>query len=761
MAGAYTVTATNAAGCTATASGTLTVNALPAPTVNSPVICAGGTATLTATGGTSYVWSTGATTTSITASVAGAYTVTATNAAGCTATASGTLTVNANPAPSVAGTTAICAGTSTVLTASGGTGYTWSTGATTAAITVSAAGTYRVTASNASGCTASAGAAVSINALPTPTVNSPTVCTGSTATLTATGGTGYAWSTGATTTAITTASAGTYTVTATNAAGCTATASGTVSLYTLPSVTASAASPICAGATLALSAVGSGSVSYSYAWTGPNSFSAATASPSINNATTAATGTYTVTVTDNNSCTATASASATIADCRSISGKVFDDANGDGVKAAGEPATTFGNTLYGVLSDGTSGLVLQVSSINGSGAFSFSNIMPNTSGLRVRISTTAPAIGAAAPASTWPSGWVGTLGQYGASNLAGSGVSPDTTSDIAVSVGTSDVTNILIGYDQLPTTAPHSYNVAKPARNSTWKLNAGRGVGLLGGTDPEDGPLGVGHKFVITSVAALNGNKLYYDADGNTVLAAYEQITGYTVITSFDSSRLYMVFSGFASNSASFSYTTVDAAGKSDPASSIYNINWQVALPVKLISFEAEKTNDNQVQLRWATASEIDNDHFDIERSADAKEWSTIGEVKGAGTTNAAQQYSIRDRQPLAGTSYYRLRQVDYDGQYEYSEIRAVSISEATATTMAVYPNPAATGTGVNVVLGGSTETIRYIRITSQMGAVVYGTEVNDEQSYRLQGLDLPVGVYTINILTNTGTRHSSKVTIH
>ncbi|MBS1685052.1 MAG: T9SS type A sorting domain-containing protein [Bacteroidetes bacterium] len=762
-AGTYRVTVTNAAGCTATASATVTVNANPAASISGTTsICSGSSTTLTASGGTGYLWSTTATTAAISVSTAGTYRVTVTNASGCTATAGSAETVNANPAAAISGTTSICSGSSTTLTASGGTGYIWSTTATTAAIATSASGTYRVTVTNAAGCTATASSTVTVNANPTASISGTTaICSGSSTTLTASGGTGYVWSTTATTAAISVSAAATYRVTVTNAAGCTATAGSTVSLYTLPSVTASAASPICAGSILSLTAVASGSASYTYVWAGPNSFTATSAAPSITSATSAATGSYAVTVTDNHSCTASATTAATVADCHTISGKVFDDADGDGVKAAGEPATTRGNTLYGVLSDSASGLVKQVTSINGSGVFSFSGIMPHTSGLRVRVSTTAPSVGTAAPATSWPAGWVSTLSQYGTGNQAGSGVSTDTSGTIPVSVGTADVTGILIGYDQLPATnTSNTYNVTHPAMNSSWRLNAQHGLGLLGGVDPEDGPLGIGHKFIVTGLTGMNGNKLFYDADGNAILAGYEELTGYTVITNFDSSRLYIQFVGYTSTSASFDYKTVDAAGKSDPAPSAYRINWSVSLPVKLISFDATKNNDHQVLLQWSTAAEINNDHFEVERSADAQQWIKIAEVKGAGNTNEMQQYALADHEPQTGTNYYRLKQVDYDGQYDYSEIQAVEITAAAAATMTIYPNPVSAGKGLNIVLAGGADAIRYVRITDQRGSVVYGSEVSDEQSHRIQGLDLPAGIYTVNAISNTGMRYSSKVTV-
>ncbi|MBN8682365.1 MAG: hypothetical protein J0L99_06920, partial [Chitinophagales bacterium] len=264
-AGTYTVTVTNANACSATTTTTITVNPLPTPgitvtetsgtTANDGAICQGASATLTGTGGTAYAWSTSATTAAITVNTAGTYTVTVTNANGCTATATTTITVNPLPTPGIAvtetsGTTAndgtICQGASATLTATGGTAYAWSTGANTAAVTVNTAGTYTVTVTNADGCSATATTTITVNPLPTAvttvaetsgtTANDGIICVGASATITASGGTSYAWSTGASTAAITVnpAATTTYTVTVTNANGCSATATRTITVNPLP-----------------------------------------------------------------------------------------------------------------------------------------------------------------------------------------------------------------------------------------------------------------------------------------------------------------------------------------------------------------------------------------------------------------------------------------------------------------------------------------------------------------------------------------------
>jgi hypothetical protein len=228
-------------------------------TANDGTICNGASATLTASGGTSYLWSTGATTAAITVNPASntTYSVTVSTSANCSNTASATITVIPFTPPTIAvtetsGTTSndgvICVGGIATLTASGGGTYAWNTGATSAAISVAPASTttYTVTVTNANGCTGTSVATIVVNALPTPAItvtetsgatnNDGIICSSASATLTASGGVSYAWNTGATTAAILVAPVATttYTVTVTNANGCAATSTRTITVNTPP-----------------------------------------------------------------------------------------------------------------------------------------------------------------------------------------------------------------------------------------------------------------------------------------------------------------------------------------------------------------------------------------------------------------------------------------------------------------------------------------------------------------------------------------------
>ncbi|UOQ52418.1 T9SS type A sorting domain-containing protein [Hymenobacter cellulosivorans] len=105
-------------------------------------------------------------------------------------------------------------------------------------------------------------------------------------------------------------------------------------------------------------------------------------------------------------------------------------------------------------------------------------------------------------------------------------------------------------------------------------------------------------------------------------------------------------------------------------------------LPVELTSFSAAR-QAGAVLLKWATASEKNNDRFEVQRSADGQQYATISTVQGAGTTSQGTSYATRDTEPLSGVSYYRLRQVDRDGTSSFSPVRVVGAVLAMA-----YPSP-------------------------------------------------------------------------
>jgi hypothetical protein len=307
----YTVTGTNANGCSNTAQVTVTVNALPTASINasgSTTLCAGSSVNLSASNGSSYLWSNGATTQTITASSAGNYSVQVANAAGCNATSTiVNVVVNPLPAANITanGSTTFCAGGSVVLSATAGASYLWNTGATSQTLTVNTSGTYTVTVTSNNGCVGtSSPQTVTVSAQPSTSITAngaTSFCAGGSVLLSAPNGGTYLWSTGATTPSISVSTAGSYSVSVTNGAGCSATSTPTqITVNPLPTVSAGANQSVCTGAQVTLNGSGASSYSWNNGVTNGVAFTPAT------------TQTYTVTGTDANGCSNTAQVMVTV-----------------------------------------------------------------------------------------------------------------------------------------------------------------------------------------------------------------------------------------------------------------------------------------------------------------------------------------------------------------------------------------------------------------------------------------------------------------
>lgn len=315
--GTYTVTLTVTVGASSnsfTRTSYITVTSGPSTTASiTPAACgnSSGALTVSSTGGTSfsYLWSNGATTSTVSSLAPGTYTVTTTNGQGCTATHSFIVPNQAGPSASISGTTATACGASTgtaTAVGTGGTGslsYLWSNGATSATATGLASGSYTVSVTDQNGCVATAIATVSNSSGPSATISSTqaTSCGLDNGALvaSATGGTGalnYLWSNGATTPGISNLAPGTYTVSVTDQNNCLSVTFATVNASTAPTASITTSTDAHCGQSNGVATVTAtgGSAGYSYLWS--------------NGATTASitglgAGTYTVTVTDQAGCT--------------------------------------------------------------------------------------------------------------------------------------------------------------------------------------------------------------------------------------------------------------------------------------------------------------------------------------------------------------------------------------------------------------------------------------------------------------------------
>ena len=168
-------------------------------------------------------------------------------------------------------------------------------------------------------------------------------------------------------------------------------------------------------------------------------------------------------------------------------------------------------------------------------------------------------------------------------------------------------------------------------------------------------------------------------------------------------------------------------------------------IPVELTSFTAVG-NNNVVELNWETATEINNLMFEIERRTEASEFTTIGYVDGAGTTTEPQSYSYIDRNVENGSYFYRLKQIDYDGTYEYSSTVEVEVTvmPASFNLEQNYPNPFNPSTSIkySIPVSGNVRLSVYNLVGEEVAVLVNGNIEAGTFEVTFDASNLPSGVY-------------------
>ena len=183
-------------------------------------------------------------------------------------------------------------------------------------------------------------------------------------------------------------------------------------------------------------------------------------------------------------------------------------------------------------------------------------------------------------------------------------------------------------------------------------------------------------------VLNVNGNFSNNNANSDVTIDGTLNITG----SAYNGNGAYIGGTGSINPSSAFT-------GSGTMSSSI------ALLPVELVSFDAKSINKN-VLINWTTASEKNNDYFTIERTKDSRAFETITTTKGAGNSNTLLYYNATDESPMSGTSYYRLKQTDYNGHFSYSNLVPLNIDSKTEFN--VYPNPSNGTTDIIVSLKGA-----------------------------------------------------------
>jgi len=184
-------------------------------------------------------------------------------------------------------------------------------------------------------------------------------------------------------------------------------------------------------------------------------------------------------------------------------------------------------------------------------------------------------------------------------------------------------------------------------------------------------------------------------------------------------------------------------------------------LPIELINWTVKWLNNNKIQsiLNWTTASEINNDYFEIQHTEDLSSWTIIGSIQASGNSSSTVNYEYIDNNPYSKITYYRLKQVDYDGSFTYSNILALSKDNTVIEIINIYPNPAENTVFFEVLSTQNTNVI--VHIIDPLGKAVFTRKAQVVVGKNLFNIDIrhfASGVYVLKVVTETGNHKTSKI---
>jgi Domain of unknown function (DUF4082)/F5/8 type C domain/Secretion system C-terminal sorting domain len=187
---------------------------------------------------------------------------------------------------------------------------------------------------------------------------------------------------------------------------------------------------------------------------------------------------------------------------------------------------------------------------------------------------------------------------------------------------------------------------------------------------------------------------------------------------------------------------TLLASGKIDN----FKVTASSPLPIRLIGFTAKNINDDHVLVSWTTTMEHLVDHFEIERSVDNSHFEMIAKVTAVGESETPHNYSAVDNNPVAGVSYYQLKELDKDGNFYYSPIVSVTFDQKEG--LEIYPNPAGSYTSINSLKNPIVEVSLY-DVTGKLLQNMHAA--SGQTTFKLNTTELAQGVYIIRVSTTTG----------
>lgn len=178
-------------------------------------------------------------------------------------------------------------------------------------------------------------------------------------------------------------------------------------------------------------------------------------------------------------------------------------------------------------------------------------------------------------------------------------------------------------------------------------------------------------------------------------------------------------------NQLTLEYSSPTITRRLVPSSILCSSTYLSPMPIKLLTFDATVLPTNEVKVQWSTGTETNDHFFTLERSQDGFNFEAVQKVTGAGNSINAEYYSVIDPQPYSGTSYYRLKQTDYDGTTTSSKIISVHM-EQVRTDITVFPNPSSGVVNLET-FSRNAENVRSLKVLNFSGKVIFSASIDQE----------------------------------
>ena len=437
-----------------------------------------------------------------------------------------------------------------------------------------------------------------------------------------------------------------------------------------------------------------------------------------------------------------------------VSGNVFIDRDGlsdnNINKSAGvdNPKTNIGGTLYANLLN-AGGLVVASTLVSSDGSYLFDAVPLGTYSVQLTTNTSAGtyATPITAPATFLPSGWANT-GEF-IGNTAGSDGTVNGKSSSVV-VGSSDIkTEVNFGIERLPESVNFTILIPNPPINTVVTFDGSSPYFLtpLAGSDPEDLP----------TTTSLTGRTVRIDSLPSNSQLLYNglPITLGQTITNYNISLLQIKFTqSIPSNGkTAFKYSFIDAAGFADPTPATYTIiPNNGSLFFSLTDFTVSK-NNCVANLNWKTSSEINSEKFEVEVSADINAtFATKGTIAASTNSSITKNYQFNFSMETGVQYFFRLKMINKDGTFTYSEIRKLSCTDL-KTQIAIAPNPV-----IDMFnLSGMEKGKNTILIYSNDGKLIK-SQVTGTTTYNVDISNFSAGLYMVRILNENGSNTTKRI---